>query len=126
MCEVKFRAWDKKLKTMYPIISLTKLLHYLFSQSESNSNAYVAIKDHFNDIIWEQCTGLKDKNGKEICEGDILEICCSNTKQVIPYVVDDIRTYYFHVNSDGYLRIQEEKSKIIGNIHENPELIKGE
>ena len=73
-------------------------------------------------VILMQFTGLKDKNGTEIYEGDILQ-----TEQGIGYVVWCDAA--FALKSPGSEAIDwehfsvYEKSVIIGNIHENPELI---
>lgn len=68
------------------------------------------------DVILMQYTGLKDKNGTEIYEGDIVKA----TKENIPLIVvfwDDF-TASFNGTKDNYLH-----SEIIGNIYENPELL---
>lgn len=73
------------------------------------------------DVILEQCTGLKDKNGKLIYEGDIVEV---------PEFYNDIPTgktrrhkvSYKHAAFNIY-SVNTEHLEIIGNIHENPELL---
>jgi hypothetical protein len=72
-----------------------------------------------------QYTGLKDKNGKEIYEGDILYYeSCDDKKEVMwgPILDHDTKMGY----GDGWgLVSTDEDAEIIGNIYENPELLEG-
>ena len=76
-----------------------------------------------------QCTGLKDKNGKLIWEGDIIEcgvgtakVICDKSAWRIEWVKDSIW------RKDLYYWVREDKREVevIGNIFDNPELLKSE
>jgi hypothetical protein len=75
------------------------------------------------DII-EQCTGLKDKNGKLIYEGDIIIFPHweSPTKEVIHWRAID-SCWHFGYMDDPLIPKIAERCEVIGNIHENQELL---
>ena len=70
-----------------------------------------------------QFTGLHDKNGKEIYEGDILEDSLGRRK-VVEYYQDGFWLNASLEGAEWSLRLTHKSSKIIGNIYENPELLK--
>jgi len=73
-----------------------------------------------------QFTGLYDKNGKEIYEGDIISLNPRNSKTLKVYWNDRMCNFLL-VNDDTVIDMykdDENHYKVIGNIHENPELLK--
>ncbi|PGA33305.1 hypothetical protein COL81_26900 [Bacillus toyonensis] len=139
MREIKFRAWDKVNKEMYRVGYIdfpSKKVQLAIIQ---DGICYKAFEADLKDVELLQYTGLKDKNGKEIYEGDILEsisgtVGNSEAKVMSIYevVLDDRNSYSFgtrrkgrtHISSPIY-RSATKYYKVIGNIYENPELLQG-
>ena len=70
-----------------------------------------------------QCTGLKDKNGKLIYEGDILQCNRMPTKVLCEWFKDGFWVNYFINGAKRELRNMHNWYEVIGNIYENPELL---
>jgi hypothetical protein len=107
MREIKFRAWNSEEKTMLKPFDLS-----------SNPKYWC---DNLKDYPLMQYTGLKDKNGVEIYEGDIIKTDTDNIVSV------EYSNYYgaylfggFPTNQDEIYKLEIE---VIGNIYENPELL---
>ena len=122
MREIKFRAWDQKKKRMNygdDVIVTGGEVGYKPARGEFG---ILEINNYIEDD-WMQYTGLKDKNGKEIYEGDIL-LDELNSKYKV-YWNEGFASFMLENLSKGdllYSRIVP-GVKIIGNIYENPELI---
>jgi uncharacterized phage protein (TIGR01671 family) len=132
MREIKFRAFIKDYGdpkepngTMFyhcmPITADFKTWLVSFDDGETFDGDWV-VGENFAVM---QYTGLKDKNGKEIYEGDILqqkrESMFSSALEEKRYKTVTIPDIYIE-SIDGYSLVQD--SEVIGNIYENPELCK--
>lgn len=128
MKEIKFRAWDKKKKVMREVA----VLHFNRLTKEISGVEYwtedLYLKSlHINYINVNQYTGLKDKKGVEIYDGD-----CFRGKsgvKIVKYKEGAFVTEY-KFNIRGYeevsilpLMVTSSESVVIGNIYENPELL---
>lgn len=130
--EIRFRGWNNIFKKFAPDYAV-----YHFDGE--NSHLYFDVFDgSFGADVWDfsecsimQCTGLKDKNGTEIYEGDIVEQEAGFddaplSKEIGNVIFDGckFKTNSFELNlvSFGSFLIHY---KVIGNIYENPELLEG-
>ena len=120
----RYRAWDKIHKTMYEVDDIMSID---FGKSEicvktlffEQTNRY-----DFDDIVLMQSTGLTDKNGKEIFEGDILGTDGGLLDGVVEYRTDlgMWTNSLFRYNNFERLCSIANSREIIGNIWEHPEL----
>lgn len=118
----KFRVWDKNEKTYsaipYGNYALSDIGELFWIESNCDCS-----ETNTEDYIVEQCTGLKDKNGKLIYEGDLLRLSIAGYVQAKLFVVEDLRSFFFLLDrEDPYYAISW--IEVIGNIHENEELLK--
>lgn len=122
MREIKFRIWDAENKEMLKVQELDFEPTFYGGRIAIRPDQY---NDYFDtgDMILMQYAGLKDKNGKEIYEGDILK-----DKWNTVYVVKYKNTgFYIYRNNgrNGYSKISSWNGdkEVIGNIYDNPELL---
>lgn len=149
----KFKIWDKTEKKFLPLdsktentdswISIDNTGVYLVERDNARDVAFFT--DITEDVIILQCTGLRDKNGKEICDGDILNLYVSSKKLYRYQVKYEIGSFmlvsqdeifdFKNVWNDNmyplsqlYFEYQNEENcidqcEVVGNIYENPELL---
>lgn len=113
MRDIKFRAWDKQFH-----IWLYNDEYVIKPDSGSvaeidYADGYVVIAADNHDAVIEQYTGINDKNGVEIYDGDIIKSVGSNTEVVI----------YIDGRFEPVCWYDEETYEVIGNIHENADLL---
>lgn len=126
MREIKFRAWSKLLNKMLSHEDLNKTLKDL-TKIEYIAGIFLPLN---SDVEVMQYTGLKDSNGNEIYEGDIVKIEDYFGEDIIGRVIYDEATagYVFHKgNERNYFQMTLDLESyvyyVIGNIYENPELL---
>ena len=110
MREIKFRAWSKERMIMWHEIQKTTYFE-TFLTDESG--------------VVMQYTGKKDKNGVEIYESDILSLIYGSINMIGYVKLEDSGEWIIYKDEGNYLGVHHNISriKLIGNIHENPELL---
>jgi hypothetical protein len=132
----KFRAWHNELGRMMSISDMWFNVDSLgeIGLNDAVMNDYITVSP--DEIELMQSTGLKDKNGKEIFEGDIItngqNVMCMKRHNTLGFYVEEKGEVEFIADS-AVLEDFEEDAKeiadrleIIGNIYENPELLEVE
>jgi len=142
MREIKFRAWNKAEKRISPVSSLYSLVLGLFKRADL-FNGTKDLGHDLEEVVLMQYTGLKDKNGKEIYEGDIIRILHTNwssqefgTEEQQKMTLEEYKVSIskidqvifkdaeFTLKNYSIWEGKHGEKEVIGNIYEDKELIK--
>lgn len=122
MREIKFRAWNTKINQMWFGFFIMAENGVVWLDREDGDGMQECSQD---DFILMQYTSLKDKNGKEIYEGDILQSefpvqeFNGNARHTVEWMAENVNGWSFKPSLiDNY------EMEVIGNIYENKSLLK--
>lgn len=125
MREIKFRAWDKVQQRM--LAPACPMFNGGIAWGEGGG-CYDSSQEGF---VVEQFTGLKDRNGQDVYEGDILK--CLDSMTPDEFVTNEVRfcagAFVLWCGEKGYIPLfwilrkgWDDRMEVVGNIHENPEI----
>lgn len=131
MREAKYRAYHRRTKEKINVDFIDTKHKVIGEYDFRNNQRFYPI----NEVVLVQYTGLKDKEGREIYEGDIVRVSddygntdfteggigtvCGMEDLFMWYIDGDVHNGLYDVNQSSYI-------EVIGNIHENPELLEVE
>ena len=118
----RYRAWDVEFKEMVRVDALV-LEEEVIKVTYKNGNV---AKEDMKCYELMQSTGLTDKNGKEIFEGDVVKMAKNVYSEPTYYEVVRHRGGAYRLESKQYgceLWLRHTDCEIAGNIYENPELL---
>ena len=138
--EIKFRIWDtftkKMVATGYHVVGEVTVFSLIdqWAKEYRNPKSEHSL-DRYNDFIEMQYTGLKDKEGKEIYEGDFVKASGNGRVYQVKFGTykssfsehEDDFEHGFFIENENYPESSagvETYATVIGNIFENPELLK--
>ena len=131
--EIRFRVWDEDYKKMvYPIgidweTKKPNIIYRYWTNDKKNIGSKIGMPVHKELSVLMQYTGLKDKNGKEIYEGDVVNGAIFGSSYSLGQVLMWCGEWLVYplARIEGMASVYDQKHflEVVGNIHENPELL---
>ena len=127
MRTIKFRAWDLRSRRKNKWIKNFNVTYDGRVESMVDTTTLGGSDPHtYDKVELMQYTGLKDKNGKEIYEGDVLQAYNFLGEKLEKYqVVWELNGFHYKkdLKSDSSVYLHKDLVEVVGNVYENSELI---
>lgn len=130
----KFRAWLPTLKWMCSVSTILFDENSVDVYKTGDTERVTEMSVNQDEVILMQSTGLKDKNGVEIFEGDVA-VMDGWRRQVVTFGTQEVEEEFGSVRiyrgfnlylGGGYPNAVMSEFEVVGNIYENPELMEGD
>lgn len=122
----RYRAWIKSLKWMCDVTNISFDSKFVDICQQGDTERCTEMSVEFDEIKLMQSTGLKDKNGKEIFEGDIVKMSKDVYSEPTYYEIVRHRGGAYRLESKQHgceLWLRHTDCEIAGNVYENQELL---